>query len=475
MRWLIILHRYVGIAVGWLLVAWCVSGIVMMYVAYPSLSLERYLELRPALDFSGCCRTGGLDAAEGLPIADFSIEMLLGQATARIADAFGGEVGVSLATGTPVEPIDRAKSLAVATASVATGAGGTPRYLGAAELDQWTIAEYRPGQTLHHIALDDAAGTEWYVAAGDGRLVQETTRAQRFWNWLGPVTHWIYPTLLRRHVAIWANVVIWSSIVGLFLAGFGIYLGIARFGRRPNGRHTPFRGLMLWHHYAGLVFGGLTLTWLFSGLLSMNPWGMLESAGAGAEAARLGDAEMTVADIEAWIGAIAAHPWPRETVSIRTAALLGKPYLLIYGRDGAVERVDPTTMTAAPLGERELAEAAERLADGRAIESATLLEHEDAFYYSHHETRPLPVYRVVLDDTEHTRYYLDPASGALLGKVDSSARWYRWLFAGLHRLDFAAAFRQRPAWDLLMLGLLGGVTAVCFTGTYLGVRVLRRR
>lgn len=29
---------------------------------------------------------------------------------------------------------------------------------------------------------------------------------------------------------------------------------------------------MRWHHYAGLLFGIVTTTWIFSGLLSMDPW-----------------------------------------------------------------------------------------------------------------------------------------------------------------------------------------------------------
>ena len=29
---------------------------------------------------------------------------------------------------------------------------------------------------------------------------------------------------------------------------------------------------MRWHHYAGLIFGVVTTTWIFSGLLSMDPW-----------------------------------------------------------------------------------------------------------------------------------------------------------------------------------------------------------
>src|SRR5271155_4934332 len=36
-RALFLLHRYLGIAVGALMVTWCVSGVVMMYVSYPAL------------------------------------------------------------------------------------------------------------------------------------------------------------------------------------------------------------------------------------------------------------------------------------------------------------------------------------------------------------------------------------------------------------------------------------------------------
>jgi hypothetical protein len=28
----------------------------------------------------------------------------------------------------------------------------------------------------------------------------------------------------------------------------------------------------MWHHYAGLLFGVVTLTWTYSGLLSMGPF-----------------------------------------------------------------------------------------------------------------------------------------------------------------------------------------------------------
>jgi hypothetical protein len=80
---------------------------------------------------------------------------------------------------------------------------------------------------------------------------------------------------------------------------------------------------------------------------------------------------------------------------------------------------------------------------------------------------------VVLNDVDRTRYYLDPASGALLQRADANGRWHRWLFGGLHRLDFTATMRSRPFWDVLVLVLMLGGLAISVTGCYLGVRRVR--
>ena len=39
---------------------------------------------------------------------------------------------------------------------------------------------------------------------------------------------------------------------------------------------------MRWHHLSGLLFAVVTITWIFSGLMSMNPWKLFASARAGA-------------------------------------------------------------------------------------------------------------------------------------------------------------------------------------------------
>ncbi len=77
--------------------------------------------------------------------------------------------------------------------------------------------------------------------------------------------------------------------------------------------------------------------------------------------------------------------------------------------------------------------------------------------------------------SDEARYYLDPQTGALLRKVDSDARWNRWLVAALHRGDFSAMARSRPVWDLFMWPLLLGVTLTCATGFFMGLRRLFRQ
>ena len=79
----------------------------------------------------------------------------------------------------------------------------------------------------------------------------------------------------------------------------------------------------------------------------------------------------------------------------------------------------------------------------------------------------------MLNDAENTHYYLDPTTGALLARVDTNRRWRRWLFDAIHRLDFAAWVRVRPAWDIILIALMLGGSAVSATGVYLAVRRLR--
>ena len=108
-------------------------------------------------------------------------------------------------------------------------------------------------------------GTYLYVSEASGDVVLRTTGRERLWGYLGPVIHWLYFTPLRRNGPLWSEVVIWSSLVGCLMCATGLIWGLWRFSptsrfrlkREPS--HSPYAGWMKWHHYAGLLFGVITL------------------------------------------------------------------------------------------------------------------------------------------------------------------------------------------------------------------------
>jgi PepSY-associated TM region len=464
-RLILLTHRYLGIAVGALMVMWCLSGVVMMYVSYPALGESVRLEHLQPLAWHDCCKIA--DALR----ADFSfkrigIEMLGGRPV-----LFSGEESrpVDLSTGSWLEGISADQAAEVAQSYAASDSPAAPHLLGLIDRDQWTVSgEFNSARPLYHFRLADEARTELYVSSRSGRAVQMTTARERFWNWLGAVPHWLYFTELRHQPKIWSQVVIYTSLLGCFLAGVGLYLGIRQFAARPAGRWSPYVGFNLWHHIAGLAFGVFALSWVLSGLLSMNPWGWLQGAGAQAESAAIEGAPRSSADLAAVLQNLAnAHP---AAVSLQAAPLNDQLYFIASAAGGERRRLNERGEPARLSG-AELKFLSNALGGAGPPSAPQLLTQEDSYYFSHHrEPAALPVYRLVL--ASGSRYYLDSVSGMLLAKLDAGSRAYRWLHEGLHRLDFAAWMRTRPLWDLLMLLLMSGVTVLCVTGAYLGYRRL---
>lgn len=447
-------HRYLGIAVGLLVLAWFASGIVMLFVRWPEVSDEERAAALPPIPWERCCRFG--ETADVLEVSSAVVEDVAGRPVLRL----DGRT-LDLSTGRPLAPLTAEQARRVA-ASYARAAGLPP--LPAAEVrrvdrDQWTVTGYfddrRP---FWRIAAGDARDTHIYVSAATGQVAQVTDRPTRILAWLGPIPHWLYPSILRQDTRTWTQVVIWTSILGLFLTTTGVYLGVVAWRPWRDERLTPFRGLMAWHHVTGLAAGLLTLTWTASGLFSMQPWGFLES-GPDHGRERLAGA-VSLGQVKAAI--VAAKAEGVTTRQLQLAPLDGAVFLLA---DAA--RFDAAARPA-PLSAGALAAAARRLGP---VASATLIREGDAYYYSHHEEVRLPAYRVVLRDG--VRYYLDPASARVLARVDAPARGYRWLHLGLHRLDFVPGLDRGAGWAAAMTLLLVFAGAGVATGVWLAWRRVR--
>jgi hypothetical protein len=476
MRALLLAHRWLGMATGLLMVTWCLSGVVMMYVAYPRLTEgERTRGLAP-MSWTGCC-VFGADAASAAS-GDFGIEMLAGRPVLR------GDRGgtLDLVTGAAVESISATQAVEIADAFARRGdemrpapvARARPTLLDVVYDDAWTVSGVsRRDRPLYRFDLGDAAGTELYVSSVDGKAAQVTNARQRFWSWLGAIPHWLYMVRLRRHPRVWSAVVVSASLAGCFLTATGVAIGVQSF-RRSRG-HPRYRGIHRWHHAAGVVFGLFTWTWIASGLLSMNPWGWLEGGGVRVERARLRGPAPDFARVRSAVLGLATAGVAQEAVAIAYAPFAGAIYFVVETTSGTRFRVDEAGRLA-PLTTADMAHVAMQLGVGDPIASMEYMTMEDAYFFSHGATAaPLPVYRIILGDREATRYYLDPVSAEIEAKVDRNVKGYRWLHQGLHRLDVLPGLRQRPTWDVVMLSLLAGVFTVSVTGAYLGVRRLFAR
>ncbi len=475
MRPLLLIHRYLGVALGALMLMWCLSGVVMMYVTYPQLPEAARLRALEPIDWSRCCRLAD-DALGGAEqVARFQVEMLAGDPVLRLRFPFGRRRLIDLADGRALGSISAAQAERIAADyGRARGYWDPPQPEGRIDYDEWTVSgEFDSDRPLYRFRLDDAAQTELYVSSATGEVVQATTAPERFWNWLGAVPHWLYFAELRRDASLWSRIVIYTSLGGSVLAALGLYIGLTQFLRRPPGRWSAYRGIMLWHHLPGLAFGLFALTWVASGLLSMNPWGLLETSSAQPERRLLAGPSPSGRQVKGSLQALVAAA-PAGIVSVESAPLLGQLFLIATDDRGARQRLDPGALDA-PLGSSQILSEARALARGSAFAGPDLLTRGDTYYFGHHgDSVPLPVYRLVLHDGQRTRYYLDPASGELVDKIDRGGRGYRWLHDALHRVDFAPAVRARPVWDVLVLALMAGVTLLCATGAYVGLRRLAR-
>ena len=89
--------------------------------------------------------------------------------------------------------------------------------------------------------------------------------------------------------------------------------------------------------------------------------------------------------------------------------------------------------------------------------------------------RPLPVILALMHDEANTRYYIDPKTATVVGTTSSRNQWRRWAYNGLHSLNFPWLYNYRPLWDIVVITLMLGGTALCVTSLVLAWRVLGRK
>jgi len=487
-RWTYLVHRWLGIGGCLLMLLWFVSGMVMLFIGYPKLTSGERLAALPVLgdarDLQGLSVLPAVVQAEPEVVA---LTTLRGEPAYVVRN--GSNVGAwSAVTGQALLPVSAQR----AEASAAQFAGGQA-FVGATRVDEdrWThsraLDAHRP---LYRVEVGGAQPGDVYVSSHTGEVVQDAPHVQQRWNYVGAWLHWLYFLRMQSVDPVWTWVVIVLSALCTVAAISGIVVGVWRWrfrGHYRSGAKTPYvEPWMRWHHLIGLVAAAFVFSWIFSGLMSMNPLGVFSSTreaidsgryrgGAVAVDGALGEPAALLAAVDGARFKPVEMQWRRIGGELFAVLLDGQGETrIVSGSDGHLQ-------VARLLPAAWLQQKVRALSDAPVQGYWVQLAADESFHPRAPEAmngaavRRFPVAVADFGDAEATRVYLDLATGDPLLTMGRRERVGRWLFYFLHSWDLPAMLRQDTARlaVLLLLSLAGA--ALCATATVIGYRRLRMK
>lgn len=481
------MHRWLGVGLCLVFLMWFASGLAMMYWSYPEITAADRVSREKAIDGAQIHLSPAQAYARlqtDSPVTEAKIVMLGGRPIYRFRFE-RGDAAIYADTGeeAPDFPPELTRRVAEEWTSQSASAASVQENT---EEDQWTVSgEFRRLRPMMKYSWPD--GEEVYVSTVTGRVEQYTTRRSRIAAYFGAIPHWVYFTRLRKHAREWSKLVIWTSGIAAVAALLGIMVGVwmyspakpFRYGGAPSA--LPYTGWKRWHMILGLGFGLFAFTWALSGMLSMDPFpswqsGDAEEIGARIEnALRGGRLDLAAFDAKPPAKALekaGAHGSVKELEMRMFAgtpvyrAITGASQAQVVSLDGnPAEDPDPAKLI-------EMLRRAARPAEATTIRMVT--EYE-AYYLDRQGELPLPVIFMQFDDPGRSMYYVDPKSAQIVRGYDGKSRWNRWLYHGLHSMDFPWLYKHRPAWDIVVIALMTGGLALCITSILLAFGVLRRK
>jgi hypothetical protein len=127
-RTTVVLHRYLGIAIGLLMVMWFISGLVMMYVPFTRVADIERMRFQPPISWQSCCQYGTL--SNQMEVTRLQVENHLGVPSLRLRvvgqldslfDLFQGKT-------IPIDPDTARKAVLEAAAQIIQGPAAITDY-----------------------------------------------------------------------------------------------------------------------------------------------------------------------------------------------------------------------------------------------------------------------------------------------------------------------------------------------------------
>ena len=136
-RFLVLVHRYVGIAISLIVLLWCVSGTVMMYVQYPVMSSADRLQGLAPFSLPAEVLEGRSAPLTDALVSDFVVEASSPGVVLRARLSNGQYRTLSLKSGNWIEPWDEEALTATAQQYMTNRGWSESIQMSLVERDQW--------------------------------------------------------------------------------------------------------------------------------------------------------------------------------------------------------------------------------------------------------------------------------------------------------------------------------------------------
>jgi hypothetical protein len=463
-------HRWLGIATCLIFAAWFASGAILLFQPFPSLGKADATAMAEPIT-AGAVQ---ISPARALALAgEDATGLRLVQragAPAYLAQTAKNPVVIDARTGARLGPIEASQA-----ASIVAAAGfRAARVEGPFAYDQWIVHnQFDPLRPFFRVGLGDGAGTQLYVSAITGGIVQRTTFRERAWNWGGAVLHWVYVTPLRSSFTAWDQFVWWLSLVAMLVAVAGTILGIIRTvavkrAGRPGLSFFRLKWLR-WHHLLGLFASVFMLGWILSGWLSMDH-GRLFSRGQASPVAQARYAGIPLGRSVADVPAAFARALPGSK-AVGFGGIGGVPLLQVTGRDGKTVLFTPD---GRPIGEGAR-DRIFRSALGAAWPDAPIgVPHKPSRSDLYVLAEGMPESTVQYRLGEGSSIYVDTATGGIVTVMDASRAAYAWIYYALHTFNFPGLSGRPLLREIVVLIPLLFGFLFSITGVVIGYQRLRK-
>lgn len=458
-----------------LFLVWFLSGFVMMYKSFPFLDKKGKIQSKELTSLTNKkivspSSVFELDTIE--TIHKLRVNSILNNIVYHIETGSGKLVSRYAKNG---ELVKLTKKKALGIAQNATNLKSTAQVTILKEVDQWIPRpKYIKHLPVYKVKFNNQEHTWVHISSLTGEVLNITTYNDRFWAWLGAIPHWIYFKDIRIHSYFWQQLILWLAGLGLLMTLTGIVTGLIRYKKKPKAKFKRFKNK--WynlHYYFGLGFGLFICTWVFSGFMSMTPFNWVPSSSLNAKEKKV------------WQGqnfnlkSITSKNW--DTLKkIASKSNFKEIHFSLFNNNIFIEKFNEDTVenhcitnSNYKVSNNQYASKINEFHPQEKVTKLLVLDAYDSYYYDRKNIKTLPVVKIITN--QDTYYYINPKTNRVLLKSAPKNRAERWLYHGLHSLDFSFLTKNRPLWDIVLIFLLIGGTVTCITATGLGIKFIKRK